>query len=239
MVKFLTYEAAASLNMYLASAASSSSSGPLSINVNGQNHSHGEGKAAAMRSPISGSGGGGSFFSGNRQSMSFAAGGQTAASGSNGVANMNGSLNTSRVNNKNLVMTGTPIVKALREGMQSVGLKDDTLVFRVATDEFGWGVLGVGRDSVTGSEAADSPFTVGVGRKRAGSSVSIVTNGTGTGQGQIKDAPKMQLVGNVFVVKSESLDVALWKIGGAAVALRLVQLAEVGRDEFRNSRISD
>ena len=33
--------------------------------------------------------------------------------------------------------------------------------------------------------------------------------------------------GNVFAVKATTLDMALWKIGGAAVALRLVQLAQV------------
>ncbi|KAG6865427.1 hypothetical protein C0991_002665 [Blastosporella zonata] len=34
--------------------------------------------------------------------------------------------------------------------------------------------------------------------------------------------------GDVFVVKAACLDMALWKIGGAAVALRLVQVANVG-----------
>lgn len=33
--------------------------------------------------------------------------------------------------------------------------------------------------------------------------------------------------GNVFTVKATTLDMALWKIGGAAVVLRLVQLAQV------------
>jgi hypothetical protein len=32
---------------------------------------------------------------------------------------------------------------------------------------------------------------------------------------------------DVFVVKAACLDMALWKIGGAAVALRLVQVANV------------
>lgn len=39
--------------------------------------------------------------------------------------------------------------------------------------------------------------------------------------------------GDVFVVKAACLDMALWKIGGAAVALRLVQMANV-----RMSRLS-
>lgn len=33
--------------------------------------------------------------------------------------------------------------------------------------------------------------------------------------------------GDVFIVKAVCLDMALWKIGGAAVALRLVQVASV------------
>ena len=36
-----------------------------------------------------------------------------------------------------------------------------------------------------------------------------------------------EIEGDVFTVKAECLDVALWKIGGAAVVLRLVQLASV------------
>ena len=36
-----------------------------------------------------------------------------------------------------------------------------------------------------------------------------------------------EIEGDVFTVKAECLDVALWKIGGAAVVLRLVQLANV------------
>ena len=38
---------------------------------------------------------------------------------------------------------------------------------------------------------------------------------------------KFKNEGDVFVVKAACLDMALWKIGGAAVALRLVQLANV------------
>jgi hypothetical protein len=36
-----------------------------------------------------------------------------------------------------------------------------------------------------------------------------------------------EVEGDVFTVKAECLDVALWKIGGAAVVLRLLQLATV------------
>ena len=36
-----------------------------------------------------------------------------------------------------------------------------------------------------------------------------------------------EIEGDVFVVKAASLDMALWRIGGAVVALRLVQVANV------------
>ena len=38
--------------------------------------------------------------------------------------------------------TQMPIVKALQEGLPSMGLKKDTIVFIVSTDEFGCGGLG-------------------------------------------------------------------------------------------------
>jgi hypothetical protein len=40
-------------------------------------------------------------------------------------------------------------------------------------------------------------------------------------------APNFEMEGDVFVVKAACLDMALWKIGGAAVSLRLVQVANV------------
>ena len=50
--------------------------------------------------------------------------------------------------------------------------------------------------------------------------------GTGALDGEIE--------GDVFTVKAECLDVALWKIGGAAVVLRLVQLATVSCFHYVN-----
>lgn len=41
--------------------------------------------------------------------------------------------------------------------------------------------------------------------------------------------------GDVFVVKATCLDTALWKIGGAAVVLRLVQAANVRSAAFQSS----
>jgi len=51
--------------------------------------------------------------------------------------------------------------------------------------------------------------------------------GGGVSSGNVKGRLNAVLCGDVFVVKAESLDVALWKIGGGAVGLRLVQLASV------------
>ena len=49
--------------------------------------------------------------------------------------------------------------------------------------------------------------------------------------GQSRDLPsfrgRFRVTGDLVVVKLSCLDVALWRIGGAAIALRLVQLASV------------
>ncbi|KAH9476097.1 Beige protein-like protein 1 [Psilocybe cubensis] len=146
LVKFLTYEASTSLNMYLNSASST-----------GSNQS-------SIRSPP---------------------GGVT-------------------VKGKG---SQSPIVKALREGMSSMGLKDESVVFIVASEDFEWGVDGDGDSTIKDSIGVD------VGMRNA------------------------KLVGDVFVVKAESLDVALWKIGGAAVGLRLVQLASTSHELSRTLSI--
>ena len=42
-------------------------------------------------------------------------------------------------------------------------------------------------------------------------------------------------LGDIFLVKNGTLDMALWRIGGTAVALRLVQLANVRRSVLMTS----
>lgn len=113
----------------------------------------------------------------------------------------------------------TPIVKALREGMPSMGLKEDTIVFIVVPAEFGWGVEGGLSSDSSASPEVLSPDM----RSPRGATVRA---GGGAG-GNAKSRLNAILCGDVFVVKAESLDVALWKIGGSAVGLRLVQLASV------------
>jgi hypothetical protein len=54
----------------------------------------------------------------------------------------------------------------------------------------------------------------------SGLSTTIPINGT---------SREFKIEGDVFIVKAMCLDMALWKVGGAAVALRLVQLANVSQ----------
>ena len=170
LVRFLTYEAATSLNMYLASVSSLHSS------------------LSPVRSPTSE---GGNASSNKRQSTSA---GQPRPG---------------------TIGAPTPILKALREGMQAIGVREESVLFGLAPAGFGWGV-----DS-TGASSQES-------QALGGSPVSRRASGNWTDHEKEKPpGEQVRLSGDVFVVKAESLDVALWKIGGAAVALRLVSLGEV------------
>ncbi|KDR79337.1 hypothetical protein GALMADRAFT_223566 [Galerina marginata CBS 339.88] len=171
LVKFLTYEASTSLNMYLGSAAAAHS-------------------MSGARSPHATTNRGGSVPAGGK-----------------------GNAKTSQM----------PIVKALREGMPAMGLKEETLVFVVAPDAFAWGVEGAGG-------AGRGQDEEGVGR----SGGNWFSGGGGKGEQHASASTSdARPVGDVFVVKAESLDVALWKIGGAAVGLRLVQLASTPHELSR------
>ena len=92
-------------------------------------------------------------------------------------------------------------------------------MFVVAPDEFGWGVEGgLGSDAYA---SAASPLLSPDVRSPRGTTAGV---GGGTSSGNAKGRLNAVLCGDVFAVKAESLDVALWKIGGG---LRLVQLASV------------
>jgi len=56
---------------------------------------------------------------------------------------------------------------------------------------------------------------------------------TTVGNGPSREFPNIfKVEGDVFAVNVSCLDLSLWKIGGAAVALRLLQLARVSNDSF-------
>jgi len=92
--------------------------------------------------------------------------------------------------------------------------------------------------SFTASALEQSGFKISVPVRGVGGSAFGSTypglghvNNQGHYTGRDGVAPMlMELEGDVFAVKVESLDLALWKIGGAAIALRLVQLAKVCAD---------
>jgi len=102
------------------------------------------------------------------------------------------------------------ILKALREGMSSVGLREEKILFGIGPASFGWGVDS--KESYSTSMAKHRPLS-----------------GSWSDWDKTRMGKQISLLGDIFVVKAESLDVALWKIGGAAVGLRLVDLAKVNR----------
>jgi len=103
------------------------------------------------------------------------------------------------------------ILKALREGMSSVGLREEKILFGIGPASFGWGVDS--KESYSTSMSKHRPLS---------GSWSDWDKTRTLGE-------QISLLGDIFVVRAESLDVALWKIGGAAVGLRLVDLAKVNR----------
>lgn len=95
-------------------------------------------------------------------------------------------------------------------------------MFVVAPAEFGWGVEGgLGSDAYATAASPDVLLLSPDVRSPRGATARA---GGGASSGNVKGRLNTVLCGDVFVVKAESLDVALWKIGGG---LRLVQLASV------------
>jgi hypothetical protein len=101
------------------------------------------------------------------------------------------------------------MLKALCEGLPSVGIREETLLFGVSPSGFRWGF-----------GTSQSYSTSGFRNRRHSGLWSDRNDSKTIGQ-------KIVLLGDTFVVKAESLDDSLWKCGGAAVGLRLVDLAEV------------
>lgn len=88
----------------------------------------------------------------------------------------------------------------------------------VAEDAFLFSILPAGFSSYDDSEGSGIP------------SVGYVCNGISNSS--MAKRARIEIVGDVFAMKQESLDLALWKIGGAPIMLRLVEVASVsGRND--------
>jgi len=97
----------------------------------------------------------------------------------------------------------SPLVKAVKEG---IGLAESAIVFAI------------------------SPSSVQDDRKGAQMTFplpSTPSSGFFLSQAQKPVRSGIDQTGDILLATSSCLDVALWKVGGAAIALRLVQLANV------------
>lgn len=109
------------------------------------------------------------------------------------------------------------LMKALKEGLG------------IAENHINWAVSTVGAKTsgevqilkIMGTQAGSTAANGGAGGSK-GAGHGQAGHGTGRELGR-----EVLVEGDVLVVKAKCLDMALWKIGGAAVALRLVQLANV------------
>ncbi|KAF9531325.1 hypothetical protein CPB83DRAFT_848844 [Crepidotus variabilis] len=117
----------------------------------------------------------------------------------------------------------TPILKALRDGMSSIGVYEDTIIFCLSPAGFDWGVA----SSDSSTQESVEPFRQSSSRRFSGS----------WDKNAAPSVRKTILQGDIFVVKTEGLDEALWKIGGVAVGLRLVELAETPHELSRTLAI--
>ncbi|KZT02850.1 beach-domain-containing protein [Laetiporus sulphureus 93-53] len=86
---------------------------------------------------------------------------------------------------------------------------------------------GAVQQSVAKADIAQLQHAIKDGLGIAESSVifAISTASSVADNGDLDGQPEVAIDGNVYVVKNPALDLVMWKIGGAAVALRLVQLA--------------
>lgn len=97
----------------------------------------------------------------------------------------------------------SPLLRAVKEGM---GIPESAIVFSISPSNLPQSSVDI---ATVPSRTPQSPFSPG----RRG--VALAT------------PPTFKKGGDIVAVHASSLDGALWKIGGAAVTLRLVQLANV------------
>jgi hypothetical protein len=98
----------------------------------------------------------------------------------------------------------SPLVKAVRDGL---GVAESSIVFVISPSSV--------RDEL---------------RKGASNAISLPSTPSSAfflSQAQTPVRSGIEQTGDIYAASSSCLDVAVWKIGGAAIALRLVQIANV------------
>ncbi|KAF8652783.1 hypothetical protein AX16_004175 [Volvariella volvacea WC 439] len=126
------------------------------------------------------------------------------------------------------------LVNAIKEGM---GIVEKDILWSVKGCE--WAGMGDslslgplrGVDSLGGHSRSRSD--VSLGGDGAGGAGAGGAGGGGAGGGKKGSGLEVRMEGDAFAVQASCLDQALWKIGGAAVALRLVQLANTPHELSR------
>ena len=197
LVKFLTYEASTSLNMFLTSVSSKNYANPLS---------------PSAVSPTDSSG----------QPMSIAAALEAMAPPAPGTEGVTNSQTYVPASKQSIIQSG--MMKVVRNG---VGVAESHLVFSFAAEDCdNAGVPAA--IPIRGQLRAKAQKQQHTRRASRGSfnNLSIEVEGWKPGE--------LEAQGDVFLIKAASLDSALWKIGGAAVGLKLVQLAKTPHELSRS-----
>ncbi|KAJ2916640.1 hypothetical protein MD484_g3777, partial [Candolleomyces efflorescens] len=274
LVRFLTYEASTSLNMFLTSVSSKHYANPLSPSATSPISTSSPSSSSAPIQQQSKRG------STQYQPMSIAAALGAIASSSSSSSTSSFHEHPSSTSNGNGNGTGSPqnepsyipaskqsiiqsgMMKVVKNG---VGIPDSQIVFSFSAADCHQGSssssttttggiplrgqlqlkaraasaasAGAGAGAKPVSRTPSSSLSLNFSHQRDVSASSIVSSSSpelGEFGGVKRKADEVEVVGDVFVVKAACLDSALWKIGGAAVALKLVQLAKTPHELSRS-----
>ena len=103
----------------------------------------------------------------------------------------------------------SPLMRAVRDGL---GVSEDSFIFAVGPNGY---VFGTNDNISNSSDNSDLPE-------------NYILNGVGSG--------KFKINGDFVVSAQQTLDLIIWKIGGASVPLRLIELASVSPADFSTKK---
>jgi len=198
LVRFLTYEASTSLNMFLTSVSSKAHANPLS---------------PTAASPDEGT-----------EPVSIAAALGSLAPPTQAANGVNNDQNYVPATKQSILQSG--MMKVVKSG---VGIPDAHIIFSFSAVDCKTSGVGVtiplrGLLKIKALNMASGGLRQST-RTPSFGDVFNLERTESTGGDERGD--EVEARGDVFVVKAACMDSALWKIGGAAVALKLVQLAKV------------